>query len=908
MQKLLKFFAWIILFLYLTLQFAKASIKDKNKIQLDGNMIFGGLFPMHEKGQSGKDCGTIKKEKGIQRLEAMLFAIDKINADENLLPGITIGTHILDTCSSDTHALEQCMDFIKAQLTSIDMTDYQCDNGRNPVYTPIKPVVGVIGAAASTVSIMVANILRLFQIPQISYASTSIDLSDKSRFEYFSRVVPPDTFQAQAMVDIAKAFGWNYVSTLADEGDYGVKGIGAFKERSTEAGICVAQSLTILRDDTDSRIEQLVLDLLKNERAKVVVMFANEDNARRVLKALMKLNKTSELTFLASDSWGAKIHPVKGHELAANGAVTLLPKRHVIKDFDEYFINLTVKNNKRNTVDSGKVNLHNFNTRIKQCSGEEYIGMKGAPYNQEGLVQFVIDSVYALAHALHNLLSDQCSVPFQNCTTTAVTSGEEVLKYIRNVSFTGVGGDWVEFNKEGDGLGKYDIFQYQQASKGLYSYVQVGDWIDSLRLNESMLKWKKKNVPYSVCSEPCSPGFARLEKGLKCCWGCFQCAFNQYLADEYTCKDCPEGSKPSQNQSACTPLPVLSLEWGTFWMLLPIAFTSIGAVLTVLVIAVFIRYNETPIIMASGRELCYVLLVGILMSYGTSLIMLVRPTFILCTLRRLGLGVSLCLIYAAMLTKTNRIYRIFNNGIKAMVKRPSYTSPRSQLVICFGIVSVQIVGGITWLGFEKPDTVFVLQDQDYLVLKCKASKTAIIVSLTYNIVLIIICTVYGVKTRKIPQNFNEAKCIAFTMYSTCIVWLAFIPIYFTASGGDFKIEVTSLCMCVSISATVALVCIFAPKIYIVLLQPHKNVRQGATTSLKSNHPTLARIISERTDSLGPFPFQNGGVYTHPNQTTQTTHTTINDVFSEDLDDFSCDDATGDDESNGQLNPPMEVDI
>lgn len=89
--------------------------------------------------------------------------------------------------------------------------------------------------------------------------------------------------------------------------------------------------MTILRDDTDSRIEQLVLELLKNERAKVVVMFANEDNAKRVLKALLKINTTSEFTFLASDSWGAKIHPVKGQETAAEGAVTLLPKRHVIK-------------------------------------------------------------------------------------------------------------------------------------------------------------------------------------------------------------------------------------------------------------------------------------------------------------------------------------------------------------------------------------------------------------------------------------------------------------------------------------------------------------------------------------------------------------------------------------------------
>lgn len=74
------------------------------------------------------------------------------------------------------------------------------------------------------------------QIPQISYSSTSIDLSDKTRFEYFSRVVPPDSFQAQAMVDIALEFGWSYVSTLADEGNYGEKGIGAFEEIAKRAG------------------------------------------------------------------------------------------------------------------------------------------------------------------------------------------------------------------------------------------------------------------------------------------------------------------------------------------------------------------------------------------------------------------------------------------------------------------------------------------------------------------------------------------------------------------------------------------------------------------------------------------------------------------------------------------------
>jgi len=144
--------------------------KDDTKLRQDGDIIFGGLFPMHEKGQNGENCGDIKREKGIQRLEAMLFAVDRINKDKTILPGLKIGVHILDTCSFDTYALEQCMDFIKAQLTTIDLADYKCQDGQSPKYVRLKPVSGVIGAAASTVSIMVANILRLFQVRTIKCA------------------------------------------------------------------------------------------------------------------------------------------------------------------------------------------------------------------------------------------------------------------------------------------------------------------------------------------------------------------------------------------------------------------------------------------------------------------------------------------------------------------------------------------------------------------------------------------------------------------------------------------------------------------------------------------------------------------------------------------------------------------
>ncbi|XP_031417595.2 metabotropic glutamate receptor 8-like [Clupea harengus] len=139
-----------------------------HSIRLDGDIILGGLFPVHARGEQGLACGELKKEKGIHRLEAMLFAIDLINKDPELLPNVTLGALILDTCSRDTYALEQSLTFVQA-LIERDSSDVHCANGEPPVFAKPDKVVGVIGAATSSVSIMVANILRLFGVSAIVF-------------------------------------------------------------------------------------------------------------------------------------------------------------------------------------------------------------------------------------------------------------------------------------------------------------------------------------------------------------------------------------------------------------------------------------------------------------------------------------------------------------------------------------------------------------------------------------------------------------------------------------------------------------------------------------------------------------------------------------------------------------------
>ncbi|KAJ8395356.1 hypothetical protein AAFF_G00033410 [Aldrovandia affinis] len=823
-----------------------------NSIRIDGDISLGGLFPVHARGNEGKACGELKKEKGIHRLEAMLFALDRINNDHELLPNITLGARILDTCSRDTHALEQSLTFVQA-LIERDGTDVKCLSGGPPIITKPERVVGVIGASASSVSIMVANILRLFKIPQVSYASTAPELSDNTRYDFFSRVVPPDTYQAQAMLDIVKAMRWNYVSTVASEGNYGESGVDAFIQRSREeGGVCIAQSVKIPREPKPGEFDKVIRRLRENPNARVVILFANEDDIRRLLQAAKKANQTGHFLWMGSDSWGSKISPVLHQEDMAEGAVTILPKRTSVRGFDRYFISRTLDNNRRNIwfAEFWENNFHCKLSRhalkkgsgIKKCTNHERIG-KDSSYEQEGKVQFVIDAVYAMAHALHNMHKELCPGHVGVCPRMDPINGTALLRFIRNTSFLGIAGNPVLFNENGDAPGRYEIYQYQIRNSSA-EYRIIGHWADQLNLNIKTMQWPGgvRQVPTSICSQPCRPGERKKTvKGTPCCWHCVRCDGYQYQADTYTCKTCRFNLRPNENHTSCRPIPIVKLEWSSAWALIPIFIAVLGILATLFVVVTFVRYNDTPIVKASGRELSYVLLTGIFLCYATTFLMISTPAVGICALRRVFLGLGMSISYAALLTKTNRIYRIFEQG-KVSVSTPRFISPASQLVITFSLISVQLLGVCIWFGVDPSKKAVVDYDDQRGagpelargILKCDISDLSLICLLGYSMLLMVTCTVYAIKTRGVPETFNEAKPIGFTMYTTCIVWLAFIPIFFGTSQSTEKlyIQTTTLTISVSLSASVSLGMLYMPKVYVVLFHPEQNVAKRAR-SLKA---------------------------------------------------------------------------
>ena len=361
--------------------------------------------------------------------------------------------------------------------------------------------------------------------------------------------------------------------------------------------------------------------------------------------------------------------------------------------------------------------------------------------------------------------------------------------------------------------------------------------------------------PPSVCSRPCALNEARRQlEGDSCCWTCVPCSTYEYLPTPFECILCPLGSRSADDLLSCAPIPEEFLRYDNPASVVSASLAGLGILFTVYIIGLFIRHHGTPVVRASGRELTFVLLCGILICYAMTFVILAPPSDIVCAIQQFGVGFSFCVCYSALLVKTNRISRIFSAG-RRTIRQPRFISPQSQLVICAMIVAIQAVVSFVWIVVSPPSAVHYHPSRDDNQVVCVAAvRSSNVVGLVYPFLLVVVCTVYAVKTRNIPEAFNESRHIGFTMYTTCIIWLAFIPIYLSTSN-NIAVRLVTMSFSVSLSATVTLVCLFAPKLDIILLHPERNVRQSmmtakSATPISVNQLSTVRVESGETDTDG----------------------------------------------------------
>ncbi|NWV63878.1 GRM5 protein, partial [Malurus elegans] len=810
---------------------------------MPGDIIIGALFSVHHQPTVDKvherKCGEVREQYGIQRVEAMLHTLDRINLDPTLLPNITLGCEIRDSCWHSAVALEQSIEFIRDSLISSEEEEgmVKCVDGSSSSFRSKKPIVGVIGPGSSSVAIQVQNLLQLFNIPQIAYSATSMDLSDKTLFKYFMRVVPSDAQQAKAMVDIVKRYNWTYVSAVHTEGNYGESGMEAFKDMAAKEGICIAHSYKIYSNAGEQSFDKLLRKLRSHlPKARVVACFCEGMTVRGLLMAMRRLGLAGEFLLLGSDGWADRYDVTEGYQNEAVGGITIKLQSPDVKWFDDYYLQLRPETNHRNPWFQ-EFWQHRFQCRLvgfpqenpkynKTCTSEMTLRTQ---HVQDSKMGFVINAIYSMAYGLHNMQLSLCPGYVGLCDAMKPIDGRKLLESLMKTNFTGVSGDMILFDENGDSPGRYEIMNFKQMGKDYFDYINVGSWDNGeLKMDDDEIWSEKTNIIRSVCSEPCEKGQIKvIRKGeVSCCWTCTPCKENEYVSDEYTCKACQLGSWPNEELTGCDLIPVQYLRWGDPEPIAAVVFACLGLLATLFVTVIFIMYRDTPVVKSSSRELCYIILAGICLGYLCTFCLIAKPQQIYCYLQRIGIGLSPAMSYSALVTKTNRIARILAGSKKKIcTKKPRFMSACAQLVIAFILICIQLGIIVALFIMEPPDIMHDYPSIREVYLICNTTNLGVVTPLGYNGLLILSCTFYAFKTRNVPANFNEAKYIAFTMYTTCIIWLAFVPIYF---GSNYKI--ITMCFSVSLSATVALGCMFVPKVYIILAKPERNVRSAFTTS------------------------------------------------------------------------------
>ncbi|CAH1795014.1 unnamed protein product [Owenia fusiformis] len=810
-----------------------------------GDLNIGALFPVHRYHPT-RFCSIYLRELGVlQRMEALAFAVKEVNNRSDLLPNITLGFVVLDDCYKPTTALAQVLLFAKTPKTC-ECTCASSFPGSPPLYYD---VIGTIGAEGSQNSLQIADVMTLLRTPQISYTATTPSLTNKFQYPYFMRMVPSDRYQAKAIVDLLVHFNWTYVSIVYADSTYGIGGFKGIRNLLFNYNICLAATIEVSQDyDTLDYME--LVSTLSSENARVVIIFAPLVIAQSVLIAVRAGGYHYNFTFIGSDAWGRNIQDLEHLEETAHGLLSVQIASNTVDRFDEHFKSLTPESHYDNPWFNDfwenhfmcLINGFNSTPSHRLLCPSNLTWSESNGYKPEIFTSLVMDSVFTYAYALDAYIKGNCSnmnkFEIMNCVT-----GKGLLSYLKNTSFEGETGA-IQFDKNGDGLANYTINNLQRNSEGNYEIHTVATWSSqsrSLLFNGADVQFKQQilnagnSVPESYCSDPCPVHYKQIPDVKPCCWLCEECDQDQmtYVRDGYiACKNCPKKYWPDQQFfNECIPIEPIHVEFSHPLGITLSTLASIGIVISLMVLGVFIINKDDVLIKACSKELSYLMMAGVIITFLFVFLQLVRPSQGVCLMNYVGFALTFTTLYAPLVTRTNRIYRIFDSG-KRSVKRPKMVDGRSQLIIAFSIIGIHMVIIIVVIIVTK-DTSYAMEfqpDRRKVQLICFFPNSAFLFSLSYNLILVVSCTFYAIKTRKLPNNYNESRFISFCVYTTILMWLAFIATYFSStSNAYYKVAFLSTAMIAN--STVILACLYIPKVYALycVSKEELNINTGMTS-------------------------------------------------------------------------------
>ncbi|XP_075715704.1 extracellular calcium-sensing receptor-like [Rhinoderma darwinii] len=795
-----------------------------------GDILIGAVIPFHTNRVSpnltfteapSPDTCTMFFVECFQLFQAVRFALEEINESHDLLPNITLGYHALDSCSILPREVEGTLWMISGKSHAVP--NYRCQE--NPT------LAGVLGHSMSSYSILMAQVLGLYRYPQISHFSTSALLSNRAQFPSFFRTVPSDRFQSKGLAQLVLHFGWTWVGLVGVGNEYGQQGIQVIKQEILNSGACVAFTEFILLNQ-DDKSSPHIAQVIKESTAKAVVLFSTDIYLAPLLNEMVKQKVTGKV-FVASEAWSISTFLLDDkYSALLSGSIGFAFHRLLTKIFWE------------NTFGCKFVERSDYDTVTNLCTGNESLLGVDNPYTDASNLRGsfnIYSSVHVIAKSLHELQMCQPGKgPFYGGTCADILNFKpwQLTHYIQNVHVELSNGIEVFFDGNGDVPALYDLVNWQIGGDGVMKHVRVGSYDTAatdgniFNIDSNKVVWPSGNhqVPPSVCSQGCPLGFRKVinQGEPACCFQCITCPQGEISnqTNSVDCLKCPWNLWPNHRKDKCVPKNTEYLSYEDMLGSTLAAISAISGIIPTSILGLFIHRKNTPIVRANNYALSCLLLVSLSLCFLCSLVFIGYPKPETCILRQAVFGMTFAFCISCMLAKTIMVVFAFM-ATKPGSSLRKWTKPQVSYIIVSFCSFIQFLVCVFWMTLAPPFPEYNIKTQPgVLIIECNEnSMIAFWSMLGYLGFLATISFIVAFLSRSLPDSFNEAKFITFSMLAFLSVWISFIPASLSARG---KYTVAMEIFAILTSSWALVICMFLPKCFIILFRPDMNSRDHLT--------------------------------------------------------------------------------
>ncbi|KAG6539590.1 type-2 vomeronasal receptor [Crotalus adamanteus] len=792
-----------------------------------------------------------------QHVLAMAFAVKEINEDAQILPNITLGFHIYDSYDNPRMTYRTTLDLLFKSQEFVP--NYKCDSQ--------KYLMAIIGGLDFDTSFYIAEITGFFKIPQLTYGSLAQEEFETSKRSSLYFMVPKEDHQYIGIIQLLHHFKWTWIGIFSVGNNNGENFLQKMQFLLSENGICSSfiQRLSQVYLENFPEVYQTIsiiswnwinsktnAFLVYGEALTIIwlriVTFMVDPESREIALFRKVWIMTAQIDFILSGfqiSWDLQMF---------HGAISFTPHSRAVIGFKEFLQTINPLSVYRDgflqdvweqSFDCSfpKPELQRIHSR--KCTGEMKLENLPAPVfemEMTGQSYSIYNAVYAMTHALqalYNLRFNRKTATMHKEFDLPNLQSWQLHSFLRGISFNNSAGERVFLNEKGEATGGFDITNLITFPNRSFERVRVGKMDSSspkgneLFIDEDVIVWHtsfNQVLPISRCNNPCFTGYWK--KGIEgeqfCCYDCVPCPegkiSNQNDMDD--CFECSEDHYSNEEKNGCILKAMVFLTFEET-VGIGLAAEALGFFfLTFWVLGTFIKHRDTPIVKANNRSITYTLLVSLQLCFLSSFFFLSQPGKVTCLLRQSTFGITFSVAISSVLAKTITVVVAF------MATKPGSQMKRwvgKRLAFCtvLSCSLFQVFICILWLLTSPPFPELDMHSElKEMILQCNEGSAFFFFSvLGYMGVLAIASFIVAFLARKLPDTFNEAKFITFSMLAFCSVWISFFPAYLSTKGKAMvAVEVFSI-----LSSSAALVgCIFLPKCYIIVFRPQLNLREQLT--------------------------------------------------------------------------------